>query len=103
MKHNVFLLVPTKDNQGLDVDNTQVLNKVVFTMSSLFGGCTNTTCSGSYLAQNGSIITEAIVKVESYCEDLSKQQDLISLASYVKTELNQECIAICINGELRFI
>lgn len=103
MKNNCFILVPSLDFQGLPVDNQEVLEYVKLQMTELFGGCNYHPLSGCYKANSGMIICETNIKVESFADNLRNLGKFIELALFVKDKLSQECVAICVNGELKLV
>ena len=78
--------------------------------ANVFGGYTETRAIGGYMGKgfnnNNSLIMEPVTIIESYCdkETLGKSLKIIlSYARVLKLRLEQESIALTINGKMYFI
>lgn len=89
-----------------EIDNTEYVNTMATTFSELFGGATSTQALGYWKSQEAGLIKEHTTLVFAYCttEQLESGIDkVIEEMEIIKTVLQQEAMALEINGELYFI
>lgn len=74
-------------------------------LASAFGGATSQVALGSWIAKDGSLVTENVTIVYTYADTLSNQHlDIVfEFAVALRTAMKQEVIAIEINNRLHFV
>jgi len=73
-------------------------------LAGLFGGATSLRALGSYIANDGTLVTENITVIYAYASKVSNSQ-ILSILDFVhglKTESGQESIGVEVNGTLYF-
>lgn len=83
-----------------DVD--RVLTLVMDRMIELHGGCTVITTLGGYKLDNGTIVKEQVQIVRSAATAIDADQ-IIGLAELVAKLMDQESVAIELNGEVNLV
>lgn len=94
LKHSIQIYIPG-ESQGETLDY-KLVNSVIEEICSTLACCTAYDAIGYYL---GTI--ELVKVVESYSETPRNEDWLKLTASYIKSELRQESVAIKVNGALR--
>lgn len=93
---------PTDEIQG---DNA-FIDKTAKILSEYFGGSTSTNGLGYWVSSEHGLIKERSTMVFSYCttEQLEEHiDDVVNICENLKTDMQQEAIALEINGEMYFI
>lgn len=74
-------------------------------MTLLFGGSTTYKAQGTYKADSGEIVKEAVTIVTANIAELDEDAEflLITLAELVKSRHMQECVALEVDGKMYFI
>lgn len=87
------------------VDNTEYVDRVSKELSEMFGGATAYNAQGNYVADSGELITESVKIVKAYAEKVTGEmaKKVISLAKWIKEEMQQECVSVEYNGKLMFV
>lgn len=106
LNHKLEIYVPSTVNIDTPVDNTQQVEKVLKHLASRFGGASAQQIRGCWIADNGNPVFENTVICFAYCEadklELGKTV-LRFLAEYLKTTMQQEAVAVVIDGSMEFI
>lgn len=107
LNQKVAVYVPSK------VGTTKVLamhrrwvKRVMTRMAGLFGGATYTKGIGSWVDASGRLITETVGIVSSYTDKAGIQKgetSVLNLALEMATAMEQECVAVEMNGGLSFV
>jgi hypothetical protein len=82
------------------------VDKTASVLSECFGGATSCKCIGYWTSAAAGLVKENTTQVFAYCnqQDLEKLFDVVyNLCLTLKKEMNQEAIALEINGEMYFI
>ena len=107
LSSKITVYVPATINVNEQIDNTPYVDRLASLLSKCFGGSTSTPALGYWMdTNNNELIKEKTTMVFAYCkdQDLEKHIDTIIIAcENLKTELNQQAIAMEINGEMYFI
>ena len=106
LSSKVTIYVPATINVNEQIDNTKYVDRIASLLSQCFGGSTSTPALGYWLSDSQGLIKEKTTMVFAYCkdQDLEEKIDIIiTECENLKTELNQEAIAMEINGEMYFI
>jgi hypothetical protein len=85
-----------------DDEQNRWLSTVVDTLSGLFGGASCIRASGYWKTDQGNLVSETVVIVYSWADDLSiAQLQLVrQLAVALKLALSQQSVAVEIDGAL---
>lgn len=109
LNNEVQLIVCTKDINNKEINTNLVntaKNKTLKNMTKLFGGCTVTQSSGTWL-NNGQLEEEPNFILSSNFNDtlltLKTIEQIKKYATSLKKELSQDAVSIKLNGELFFI
>ena len=114
MVNNLFqitITVPSTSDKNKAIDTAEFIdrgNAVSVFLSDLFGGSTKIIhCSGDWL-DNGLLISEDVIIVQSFTPDLSEdiQDRIIAQVECWRDSWKQECVLLAIlqfNGRLLFI
>jgi len=105
LSSKITLYVPATIHDK-EIDNTKYVDKAASLFSECFGGSTSTPALGYWLSGSIGLIKEKTTIVFAYCKDTDLQANIdkiIEHAETLKTELQQEAIALEINGEMYFI
>jgi hypothetical protein len=106
LSSRITLYVPATINVNEEIDNTKYVDRAASLFSECFKGSTSTPAIGYWLSNSQGLIKEKTTIVFSYCDDISLQNSIekvINLCEELKKEMNQENIALEINGEMYFI
>ncbi len=82
-----------------------IVQKVLTILASLFGGCTSVPGKGAWMSKTG-LVTEDITLVYSFTDPdtLSKALPKVeALARDIAQTMNQECVAVEVNGVMFFV
>jgi len=104
MNHYYRLMVPTTIyNAPAPADIVDAIRAdVKRAFAAAFGGYTETTTNGGYLAETGEIIEEVIYSIEALYE--TADDELVwRLAERIKAELHQEAVMIRKDHEVHFV
>lgn len=73
-------------------------------LSAKFGGATVTNGTGYYVADNGDLVEETVQIVKSYHDDTAGAVEFaIELATWIKSELQQELVSVETESGLLFV
>jgi hypothetical protein len=104
--HRIELYIPSTINTNQETNTEAYKLLVMGKFSQYFGGSTTTESMGSWVSNNGQVITEKITIVFSYATSESVTQhmdEVIKLAIGIKKDLNQEAISLVYDNELYLI
>lgn len=108
LPHKVSVYVPSTTDVRESLDS-EAANKVVDSvrryLANLFGGATAVSAEGSWVAQDGTLVTEKVTIVYAFTPQLTRAQllDIKRYATQLKRELGQEAIAVEIDSKLFFV
>ena len=89
-----------------EIDNSDYVARIATIFSTLFGGATSTQAIGYWLSGSVGLIKEKTTIVFAYCttEQLEKGIDeVVTALETLKADMQQEAVALEINGEMYFI
>ena len=98
--------VPSTVNINEETDNSEQVNKVMKSLSVLFGGSTATPAFGAWVCEDGNLVTEKVTIVYSYCTSDQATEHIdkvVKICEDLKKEMNQEAITLEYNGQVKFI
>jgi hypothetical protein len=105
LSSKITLYVPATIHEK-EVDNTAFVDDAAKLFSACFGGSTSTPALGYWLSGSVGLIKEKTTIVFAYCNDSDLQANIDKVVTFcenLKTDLQQEAIALEINGEMYFI
>ena len=97
------IYVPSTNDINKFVDSSIYIKTVARAMSAMFGGATVTKAAGYWLSAAAGLVAEDVTIIYSYTTAESLQaheQDIVKIADWLRTEMNQEAVSIEINNEL---
>ena len=101
---SVSLIVPSKTQNGELLDLQANTQECLEKMAVIFGGATaSNENNGAFVMASGQIMFEKNVIITAYCEATKDLKEFLNFALFIKNKYNQECIAIVVNNEMRFI
>ena len=102
----VAVYVPSTVDIDKETDNTEHVDATLRMLSSLFGGATAADALGCWLTTAGKLVKEHITVVYAYCSSDQIREAIdrvVEHAESIKQAMNQEAVAIEVNGELYFV
>ena len=102
----VAIYVPTTNNAVEACDNSEMVKRVLMTLSNLFGGATATDAVGGWVSTEHGLITERVTIIYSFCKSeafASNIDAILELCETIKNEMNQEAVTLEYNGQVKFI
>jgi len=103
LQKEITLILPSKTQDGCQLDLNLLIEEFLLKMTKIFGGCqVQTNLKGSYIMQNGSIMIEDNACVIASCEPTKDLKDFLELCLFLKMQYKQECVAFKIDGVLYF-
>lgn len=106
LSSKVTIYVPATVDVDKAIDNTKQVDETASLLSDLFGGATSTKALGYWNSATAGQVKERTTLVFAYCEDKKLEagiESIIALCERLKIEMQQEAIAMEINGDLYFI
>ena len=106
LSSKVTVYVPSTENISSEIDNSEYVNRIASLLSKCFGGSTTSDALGYWISDKEGLVKEKTTVVFAYCneQDLNDHiEKVIDACENMKKELNQEAIAMEINGEMYFI
>lgn len=97
----VSIYVPSTMNVTEACDNTEQTMRVIRELSDLFGGATATPAVGGWVCEDGSVVTERVQIVYSFCTTDQLQthfEDVLDICERIKREMQQEAVTLEVNG-----
>jgi len=101
LSHRIAIYVPTADANGRSVDSASYVEQTLSELSSLFGGATVQAAQGAWNGANG-LIREDITICYAFASALTDDDlhKIASLAQQIKSDLDQESVAVELDGAL---
>lgn len=103
LSHKVSCYIPATININTEIDNTPYVNHMAEIMSNAFGGATATKASGYWMSDTCGLVKENTTIIFSFAETLDNLDPVIDYLVQLKTELNQDAMAIEVDGKMWFI
>ena len=106
LSSKVTIFIPSTTDVNKPIDESAYIDRAAAELSKLFGGATSTPALGFWLSDSEGLVRERVNLVYSNCTDAQLNEHIESVIEFcetIKAELNQEAIALEINGELYFI
>lgn len=106
LSSKITVYIPATNNINKEIDNSKYVNECAALLSECFGGATSTPALGYWLSNVEGLVKENTTLVFAYCKESDLEKNLDKVVTYcdnIKKELNQEAIALELNGEMYFI
>lgn len=106
LSSKVTIYVPATVGVSQQADNSKQVEETAALLARLFGGSTSTPAVGYWLSPAAGLVAEKTTVVFSYCSDADLQNGIEALIEHcekMKTDMQQEAVAMEINGEMYFI
>ena len=99
----ITLIVPSKTKDGERLSLQKNKQECLTVMGNLFGGATSSTVQdGCYVMSSGKMMYEKSVSITSYAKFHTDLKPFFDFVLDIKSNYNQECIAVIINNEMKF-
>lgn len=99
------VIIPGTTSADKVADTSKYVNDSLSLLSELFGGATAVKAQGAYVSDSIGLIKEDVTKVYAYAEkiDSDSLSKVLEFVDKMKTELEQECIGLEINGSFYLV
>ena len=94
------------DQKASEIMVDAVVDQAMTIFSELFGGATATPSKGAYLSEDGTLVKEDVIVVESLCpkQDAHFRADsVMDLGAQICEVMKQECVLVQIDGVAHFV
>lgn len=100
MKHNLKVIVPVKDNDGISLENQ--IEALKISLAERYGGATvYNNIQGIWISDNKDIMTDNNIVIESFSDEPITEASADIIASYVIRECRQMAASLIIDGVMR--
>ena len=103
LNHRVAAYIPATIDVNTEIDNTPYVDHMAAIMSECFGGATSSPANGYWMSNSVGLVKEKTTIVFAYAADLDKLDAVIDYLIQLKSELNQEAMALEVDGKMYFI
>ena len=106
LSSRVTVYVPATINTNETVDNSKQVEKTASFLASIFGGATSSPAVGYWLSASVGLVRENTTIVFAFADQSQLEthiDELICHCEDMKADMQQENIALEINGEMYFI
>lgn len=106
LSSKITVYVPSTCDINKQADTKKYVDACAVLFSESFGGATSCEALGYWTSPTAGLVKEKSTMVFAYCSDAdlqSKIENVIDFCEAMKKELNQDAIALEINGEMYFI
>ena len=106
LSHKVTVYVPATSGVNQQTDNTEQVRRTAALMADCFGGSTSTAALGYWLSPVAGLVAENTTVVFAYASDKDLQAHIGRVVDHceeIKREMQQEAVALEINGEMYFV
>lgn len=104
--HKVTIYVPGTQGVNNEADTSEWIDKTASALSEMFGGATSTSARGYWVSAQHGLVRETTTLVFAYAKeaDLIRNSDaLVEYVEAMKHGMEQEAIAMEIDGEMMFV
>ena len=105
LSNKVTVYIPATVNINENIDNTKYVERAATLLSELFGGATATEAIGFWTSPTAGLVKERTTLVFAYADQEALRAGIdkvVDFALDLKKELNQDSVAVEINGEMNF-
>lgn len=106
LSSKITVYIPSTININEVIDNKKYVDETAMLLSNFFGGATSCETLGYWMSPSAGLVKEKTTMVYAYCSDADLQENAEKVIDYcmnLKEELNQDSIALEVNGEMYFI
>lgn len=106
LSSRITIYVPATMNTNEQTDNSKQVDQTASFLASCFGGATSSPAIGYWLSASHGLIRENTTIVFAYADQSALEKNVNSIVEYceqLKQDMQQESIALEINGEMYFI
>ena len=105
LSNKVTVYIPATIDINKEIDNTEYVERAATLLSELFGGATATEAIGFWTSPTAGLVKEHTTMVFAYAGENELRNGIdkvVNFALDLKKELNQDAVAVEINGEMNF-
>lgn len=105
LSNKVTVYIPATIDINKEIDNTIYVERAATLLSDLFGGATATEAIGFWTSPTAGLVKERTTMVFAYADQEALRDGLDQVIDFIldiKRELNQDSVALEINGEMHF-
>lgn len=105
LREKIEIIIPGTTGSNKKADTEHYTNNALTLLSSLFGGATAVNASGAYVSEKSGLIKEDVKKVYAFAEAIEPDQlsTVLNFVEWLKSELDQECIGMELNGSFYLV
>ena len=106
LSSKITVYIPSTMDINKSVNTKKYIDDCAVLLSNSFGGATSCQALGYWVSNSAGLVKEKSTMIFAYCTDEDLQNNIekvIDFCEAMKTELNQDAIALEINGEMYFI
>lgn len=106
LSHKITVYVPATmndENGAHAIDNTKYVDQIASILSENFGGATSTDAIGFWFSDSRGLERENTRLVFAFAESFDNINPIIDWCEWLKSELNQDAIAIELDNVIYFI
>ena len=106
LSSKITVYIPSTCDINQTANTKKYVDACAVLLSENFGGATSCEALGYWTSPTAGLVKERSTMVFAYCTDADLQNKIESVIDFcetVKTELNQDAVALEINGEMYFI
>lgn len=102
LANQVKIFIPSTLNATEKTDNSKIIDEIASKLSELNGGATISNGQGCWNSDTFGLIKEDVTIITSSCESINYSA-LYDIAYQIKIDMNQESVAVEINGKLYLV
>lgn len=106
LSSKITVYIPSTCNINKEVNTQNYIDECATLLSNSFGGATSCEALGYWTSPSAGLVKEKSTMIFAYCsdEDLKNHfEKVVDFCLKMKKELNQDAIALELNGEMYFI
>lgn len=106
LSHRVTVYVPGTNGVNAAADNSSHVQRVAVALSDWFGGATASPVLGYWLSPSAGLVSEHTTMIFAFCDEVALQShadDLIKLCADLRDTLQQEAVALEVDGKMLFV
>ena len=106
LSSKITVYIPSTMDINQKADTKKYVDDCAILLSESFGGATSCEALGYWSSPSAGLVKERSTMVFAYCSDADLQAKIESVLDFcekMKAELNQDAIALEINGEMYFV
>lgn len=106
LSSKITVYIPSTCDINKKANTKKYIDACAVLLSESFGGATSCEALGYWVSASAGLVKEKSTMIFAYCTDTDLQNNIekvIDFCEAMKKELNQDAIALEINGEMYFI